>query len=157
MNLRLAEPHRLRRIRFHELLSAEGWRIKVYSIVYGGREPRPELMAAAIDVAADHLHRAPMRDRGCGAGFLGVHEGRGANFVFLDRWGNENELFHSVWLSSPDEPIALRPAAPSDASVCVWDLHLQYFERNAWVECVLANPRGPDVEAYLARRCNEEA
>ncbi|TAH35561.1 MAG: hypothetical protein EYC70_12960 [Planctomycetota bacterium] len=47
--------------------------------------------------------------------------------------------------------------APGQASVCVWDLHLQYQERQAWVECVLADPEGPDLEAYLARRYEGEA
>ena len=33
----------------------------------------------------------------------------------------------------------------------------QYFERQAWIECVLTNPNGPDLEAYLARRFEGEA
>jgi hypothetical protein len=47
----------------------------------------------------------------------------------------------------------MEPAGPS---VCVWDLFLQGFERDAWVEEVLANPRGPDIESYLDRRFDGE-
>ena len=36
-------------------------------------------------------------------GFLGVHDGRTSNFVFLDFWADENELHHHVFVS----PIAL--------------------------------------------------
>jgi hypothetical protein len=31
------------------------------------------------------------------------------------------------------------------------------FERNAWVEAVLANPSGPDIDEYLASTLNEDA
>ncbi len=27
-------------------------------------------------------------------GFIGAHDGRNAAFIFVDFWGNENELFH---------------------------------------------------------------
>lgn len=40
---------------------------------------------------------------------------------------------------------------------CVWDLRVICFERGAWVEQVLANPTGPDVERYLACRLSEDA
>ena len=43
------------------------------------------------------------------------------------------------------EPHQLRP------------IESQSFERSAWVECVLTNPKGPDLEAYLARRFSGEA
>src|SRR3989442_4684264 len=33
---------------------------------------------------------------------------------------------------------------PADSSVCVWDLHLQSFERAAWIKHVLREPDAPD-------------
>ena len=33
---------------------------------------------------------------------------------------------------------------------CVWELAVVDFERRAWIEDVLANPDGPDLERYLA-------
>jgi hypothetical protein len=35
-------------------------------------------------------------------GFLGVHDGRTSNFVFLDYWAEENELHHHVFVSPAD-------------------------------------------------------
>ena len=70
-------------------------------------------------------------------GFIGVHDGRDAAFVFVDFWGNENELFHRVFLSRDNDPEKLEPAEPTDSSVWVWDLHLQSFERTAWIKHVL--------------------
>jgi len=152
MTIRLLEPYGKRPLRFLELWSCEGHRLKVYAILYRCDRPHPDLLAAAKRVAARHLRDHPLAGRAHGVGILGVHDGRGENFVFLDRWADENELHHTVFVSPKDRPADLVPASPAHASVCVWDLEVQHFERDAWVECVLANPAGPDLEAYLARR-----
>jgi len=68
---------------------------------------------------------------------------------------NENELLHTVWVSPVDNPMALHEPAADHNSVCVWNLAVQCFEREAWMQTVLANPAGPDLKAYLLRRMNE--
>ena len=35
---------------------------------------------------------------------------------------------------------------------CVYELAIVEFERRAWIEDVIGNPDGPDVERYLGRR-----
>jgi hypothetical protein len=75
--------------------------------------------------------------------------------VFVDYWGNENELFHHVFLSRSGDPNALIPAKSSDSSVCVWDLRLQLFEREAWIKHVLCKAAAPDFQAYLDERLND--
>ncbi len=87
-----------------------------------------------------------------GLGFLGVHQGRGANFVFIDWWADENELHHHVYVSSPSAPERLEYGMPTGPIACVWDMVVMSFERQAWLETILNNPAGPDPEAYLARR-----
>lgn len=52
------------------------------------------------------------------------------------------------------DPRALTPAQDSDSSICVWDLRLQSFEREAWIKHVLCNPEAPDLESYLGARLN---
>ncbi|PYK04148.1 MAG: hypothetical protein DME63_00660, partial [Verrucomicrobia bacterium] len=54
-------------------------------------------------------------------------------------------------------PEKLSPAKPADASLCVWDLHLQSFERAAWIKHVLREPDAPDFDGYLAERLHEDA
>jgi len=51
----------------------------------------------------------------------------------------------------------LTTAKSSDSSVCVWDLRLQSFEREAWIKHVLRKLTAPDFEGYLAARLNEDA
>lgn len=151
----LIEPYSPRPFRFLELWEVDGWRIKVYGIAYQRGLPRPELVEAAKEQALPHLENNS--DPHYGTGFLGVHDGRGANFVFIDYWADENELHHHVYISPTDDVANFRYATPTGLIACVWDLQLLSFERQAWVETVLANPEGPDVEAYLACTYNGEA
>jgi hypothetical protein len=126
------EPYKPRSFRFIERLCIGGWRMKLYGIAWCGELPRHELIEAAKRIAADQL--AKEESPNYKVGFVGVHDGRGASFVFVDFWGNENELFHRVFLSRGNDPGALAPATAADSSVCVWDLRLQNFEREAWIK-----------------------
>ena len=155
------QPYEARSFRFIELLSigpsATGvvWRTKLYGIAWQRDLPRLELVENAKIIAAEQLaaETAPNYK----VGFIGVHDGRDACFVFVDFWGNENELFHRVFLSRDNDPAQLTPAAPEDSSVCVWDLRLQNFEREAWIKHVLRRPDAPDFDGYLSERLNERA
>jgi hypothetical protein len=148
-------PYRARRIRPLGLWSAAGFRLKAYAIEHAG--PADEaLVAAARRMIERDLAERPTAQTTYGVGFVGVHDGRGMNQVFLDLWCNENELIHRVWISPKDDPGALVPPPADFNSVCVWDLGLQAKERDAWLACALARAGGPDLEAYLARRFDGE-
>jgi len=96
--------------------------MKLYGIAWRRELPRAHLLEAAKRIAAEVLRNAvPNNDE---VGFIGAHDGRKACLVFVDYWGNEDELFHRVFLSRSNDPDALAPATSSDLSVCVWDLHL---------------------------------
>ncbi len=154
--IQLREPYQPRPIRCLELWQAADWRIKVYGIAYQRTTPRPILVEAAKTVAQKHLAETAQQHHHYGAGFLGVHDGRGANFIFLGYWADENELHHHVYISPTERPEALEYATPSGLIACVWDLRVMCFERQAWLEEVLANPAGPDIEKYLTRQLNED-
>lgn len=149
------QPYEKRSFRFIELLSIHDWRMKLYGIAWRGELPRPELVEAAKRIAADVLARETANNYK--VGFIGAHEGKNASFVFVDFWGNENELFHRVYLTRSNDPQALTAAQTSDSSVCVWDLRLQDFEREAWIKHILRKANTPDFEGYLTERLNEEA
>ncbi len=149
------QPYEARAFRFIELLSLGDWRMKLYGIAWSGERPRPELLETARKIAAEQLAQEKSNDYR--VGFIGAHDGRNACFVFVDFWGNENELFHRVFLSRRNDPTQLSAANTSDSSVCVWDLRLQSFEREAWIKHVLRNPNRPDFEGYLGERLSENA
>ncbi len=145
-----------RSIRFLDVLRAPSFRIKVYSITLLNANLSPLLLEAAKARMLQHLREETMLQKFHGVGFMGVHQGNGINQVFLDRWMNENELHHVVYSSPSDRPKALGRAAPDHNSVCVWDLYLQSFEREAWIESVLKTPMSPDYDKYLSIVCHQE-
>ena len=154
--IELREPYRPRPIRFLEEWRDAGWRLKVYGIAYKGERPRAPLVETAKRVARARLPQPAMGEGRYGVGFLGVHDGRTANFVFIDWWADENELHHHVYTAASDELENLNYVTPTGLSACVWDLRVQSFERDAWLEEVLKNSRGAGVEGYMARRLNED-
>lgn len=144
-------PFQTRPVCFLGLWELAGWRLKAYGIAFaraGGR-PRTELIEASRRLAAEHLRRSNTRHQHYGVGFIGIHDGRGENQVFIDRWINSNELLHEYYVSPTDDPTTLTRAGPDHNSVCVWDLALQWREREAWIRNVIGSPSTPDVEAYL--------
>jgi hypothetical protein len=154
--MRLAEPYATRPVRCLEVAEFDGWRVKVYGIAYAGDVPEQALVDAALDIARSRLPSPANTHNRYGVGFLGVHQGRDSNFVFLDWWQEENELHHHVWFSSQREPTDLREEQPQDPMACAWDVGVLAHERTAWVSHVLANPSGPDLDAYLSDQLNAE-
>ena len=155
--IELREPYEKRPIRFLEEWREEGWRLKVYGIAYRRGRPRVELIETAKRLARGKLPRPADGEGRYGVGFLGVHDGRGANFVFVAWWADENELHYHVWAGPSEEPQSLEYINEKGPAACVWDLRVVGFERDAWVAEVLAREAGPDVDAYLSRRLNEDA
>lgn len=152
MNPNLSEPYRPRPIRFLGLWDTPGFQLKAYGIAHDRELPRSPLVRAARDLAETQLAVVAAGQNHYGVGFVGIHDGRGGNFVFVDWWADENELHHHVWVSPHDRPAELEEVTPTGLSACVWDLAVICHERGAWVECVLANPGGPNLQAYLSKR-----
>jgi hypothetical protein len=47
--------------------------------------------------------------------------------------------------------MAARDISSTDLMACVWEMGVQARERQAWNERVLADPAGPDLDAYDQR------
>lgn len=154
--MQLQEPYQSRPIRFLELWQTAGWTLKLYGIAYRRPSPRPELLVAAKSAAVAHLAKIQTNNH-YHLGFMGVHDGRGANFVFVDYWADENELHHHVYVSPATQPANLEYVTPTGLIACVWDLRVICFECQAWLETVLVNPAGPNLQQYLERRLHEDA
>jgi hypothetical protein len=148
----LLEPYSTRRIRFLDLWDVDGWRIKLYGIRYKGDSPDPMLVERAKALAARELASFQERVPVYGVGYVGVHDARSGPLAFLDIWANENEIRHFAYTAPESRPDLLHRAQREQVSYCIWDMTLADFERRAWHECMLTNPDGPDMDAYLARR-----
>lgn len=129
----------------------------MYGISRHHQRPPAALVAAAKRIAEHRLPAACDHDDAYGVGFLAVHEGRDANFVVVNWWNRESELQRHVYRSALETPEALHDVTATGISGTVWDLQILWFERNAWVEKVLGNPRGPDIQAYLKKCLSDQA
>ena len=83
------EPYQPPAFRFIELCRFGKWKMKLYGIAGQSEFPRTKLLAAAKKIAATQLAKFEPND--FYLGFIGVHDGRNAAFIFVDFWGNENE------------------------------------------------------------------
>ena len=114
------EPYKPRAFRFIELCRFGKWQMKLYGIACLGEFPRTELPAAAKKIAVTELAKFEPND--FYLGFIGVHDGRNAAFIFVDFWGNENELFHRVFLSRGDKFLIFLPRTirPRPSACGIW-------------------------------------
>ncbi|MGH3022646.1 MAG: isochorismatase [Gaiellaceae bacterium] len=147
----LGAPHRPRPIRFLRRQDLGDWRLKLYSITLPGKEPRPELVDAVLDLAPDVFPQPAVDESRYGTGFVTIHDSATFGIALYYWWQSENELHQRIYLSPLDDPTALKKMA-DPAAGCVWELQVVDFESRAWLADVLANPDGPDVELYLTRR-----
>lgn len=152
----LSAPYAVRPIRFLELASHGDWTVKVYTIT-AGRPISKELVSAAKRLAFKKLDEwrretRPWPDHS--AASLIVHHGEGANYIVLDWWVDESILQHHVWSSPIDAPERFTYLSPLGIGVCVWEMEVLQFEREAWIAYVLGRSGGPDMEAYFAAHLN---
>jgi hypothetical protein len=150
--IELPEPYAARTIRFLELWEESGWRLKVYGITYRRGGPGSGLVRVARGLARACLPRPAAGEGRYGVGFLGVHQGRGANLVFVDWWADANELHHHVFTAPPERPLLFEDVTGSGLAACVWDLAVIGFERQAWINSVLIDPGEAGIDDYLACR-----
>lgn len=114
-----------------------------------GELPKPEFLERH---AATVLSEAPARGDHP-AGFLILHRGAEGTYLLVSQWYDADMLKHWVRGAVVDAEgnTAFTPLAERDLIACVWELEVVRFERDAWVNTVLA--RGGDdraaIDAYL--------
>ena len=102
-----------------------------------------------------HLPNPAITDSRYGLGFLIIHQGEHRNWLLLDWWYDQEILKQHLYSSPLDNPGTIT-RAEQDLLACTWELAVHGFERQAWIDTVLNNPTGPDVEAYLNQRLNAD-
>jgi hypothetical protein len=146
------EPYQPRTIHFVDLYDSQGWKLKVYSILYPDKTLDAPLVEAAKQTALDFLPDSTEPGH-YGVGFISVHQGKSYDFVTVGYWTYSTELRHQSYMRASSAAATLAPLS-TELSSDVWDLRLLGFEREAWVNEVLkVNPPTPDV--YLAKRLSE--
>ena len=157
--IHLNSPYKTRPVRFLQLAEHAGWRMKVYGIRFsedGTQEvPDKEIVELAMPAMLAQLPQPAVTDSRYGVGFLIIHQGQHRNWLLLDWWYDQEIIKQQLFSSPLDGPDQITPAE-SDLLACTWELAVHGFERQAWIDKVLNNPAGPDLEAYLNQHLNED-
>jgi hypothetical protein len=143
---RLAHAYHQRRCAYVSEERIGDWRLKLYALARPEQGVRPALVEATRKLAAESL--PGVDDAHHGAAFAIAHDARWP-IALVYWWQDENELHSSIYAGP--EPDQLSPAGPT-AMGCVWELGVVEFERRAWIDDVIGNPDGPDIDGYMARR-----
>ncbi len=143
------DQYRTRPVRFLELWPCDGWQVKVYGIAYQRQAPRAELVSAAKRVAQGRLPQPPHAGERAGAAILIVHDALGSTWALV-QWWEGNILHHHVYGGDAATPSSL-VLVTGGPMACTYELAVIGFERQAWVDHVLAAPE-PDLGAYLSAR-----
>lgn len=122
--------------------------MKVYGISARDDRPPEPFVTAGLALASTILPMPPTGDGRHGVGFMGVHDGQNAAFVFVSWWGKTYELNHVLYRGARGQPETLAPVERTLFG-CTWDLHVIAFERDAWISSIVRADDGPDVETYL--------
>jgi hypothetical protein len=147
------ERYKPRPIEFHDIRLIGEWRLKTYSIIYGDQPLNWTAFQPGIEMIVKELPLPPCTGERPGVGFLILHQGRNTSYLVLGWWDRENELPLRVYILAQDKK-TWRKAKGSE-SICVWDLQVLWFEREAYVETILSGKTSPDpTESYLDRRLN---
>jgi hypothetical protein len=119
------------------------WRCKLYGIADPDKGVRAELLEATRELAGRSLP-----DTGYGASFAIAHDAA-YPIALVYWWQGSNELHQRAFIGETID--ALEPVEWTPAG-CVYELAIIEFERRAWIDDVIGNPDGPDVDRYLSRR-----
>jgi hypothetical protein len=145
-----SEEYRPRRTTFHDVRELEGWRLKVFSIVYGTGVMEWTVYDDVWPLIRSALPQPAVTPCRPGVGFFIAHTGRGVHYAVLGWWDNENELPIRLFVREFGDNTEWRAGTGAE-SVCVWDIQVIAHERDVYVAQVLSKPDQPDLEGYLYR------
>ncbi len=127
------------------------WRIKINVITLSAAASDvTDVVEAAWDTSGSVLRALPETDIDTNLGFLTVHVGLAGVWLLIDRWEDCDILRHHHFHATLADPTRFTDVSQEHYGPCVWELAVQAFERQAWLDHVLANPAGPDIEGYLS-------
>ncbi|MEM6431944.1 MAG: isochorismatase, partial [Deinococcota bacterium] len=75
-------------------------------------------------------------------------QAREANFLLVDWWTEENTLAQALYMSQFTTPQQFEAVTSPALVGCVWEIQIQSFEKDAWIQHVLTNAQA-DIEGYL--------
>jgi len=142
--------YRPRTFSFQGARTSGRWRVKINVITVRDTASQfTDIVEAAWETVVSILRGVPETDIDTNVAFLTLHVGTAGVWLLIDRWEDGDMLRHHHFRAALDDPIHFADVSSDHYGPCVWELAVQAYERQAWLTHVLANPAGPDIEAYL--------
>lgn len=143
-----------RLVKAHAPVEVCGRILKVYGMF---RDPERRSTVPEPDWLRQHaasVFREPLQPGDHPVGFLILHYGSEGDYLLVSQWYDADMLKHWVRgaVVDADGCTTFAPLAQRDLIACVWELEVINFERDAWVNTVLARGRLDQaaLDAYLA-------
>jgi hypothetical protein len=150
--------YKQRKTDFHQLLSINGWTIKVYTITIRRSLHPARRYARQIAKLPEWLEKS--RELGFetyGTAFLIVHEGTDGVWTLINWWTGGEILQSLTFHTAFDRRTEFQPFRGEGFVACVWEMAVIVFERAMWIEHILKKARRPDFETYFAQTLTIEA
>lgn len=141
-----------RHIRYLQQIDHADWRIKTYGIAQQAEASFDAQIEAARQTVLPSLPQPALNEHRYGVGFLIIHQGSMANWLLLDWWEHVDILRNLVFSAPHEDPANVQPVTDKGIMSCVYELEVQQFERQAWIDTVLKPGGKPDFGRYLNTR-----
>jgi hypothetical protein len=125
------------------------WRIKLYGLAAPEKGVRPALLDTTKRLASEVL--PPVDDDHHGVAFAIAHDAR-FPIALIYWWQGLNEIHQRIFAGPEGSDPSDLEEITGQPMGCVWELGIVEFERRAWIDEVIGNADGPDLDAYLMRR-----
>ncbi len=130
-----SQPFVPRTVRAGGVLEHGGWRLKRYDIHIEGDPLDEGVYARGRAFALELLPEPSQTSLRPGVGFVICHRGAAVDYLILNWWDNENELFQRICIRA--RPDGAWEPGEGRGSFCVWDAEVIWQERQAYVRHVL--------------------
>ena len=139
--LALANGYHSRKVRPTGTVTVAGHEVKTYAIEAPGRVVTDADISAAVDVAARHLASVSLRGS-LGLAVVIFHAGGDGDYVLVHTWTEGYMSDLAVFVGPANDHARLRPGR-SGLAPCVWEAAVLAYERDAFVEHLLAGNGAP--------------
>ncbi|MFZ1688135.1 MAG: hypothetical protein WAU70_11970 [Flavobacteriales bacterium] len=135
-----------------------GWHVKTYSISVHAERVDEDVVERVRQLLPGWLTNCTLYDLPTyRIATLIVHEGREGYFAIVSWWIDSNMLQTSVYFSTDPIHRDFRLFSDNGIFTCIWEMAVLWFERNAWVECVLKAPKDPQAFVrYMEQHFNAD-
>ncbi|MFB5663703.1 hypothetical protein [Alteribacillus sp. HJP-4] len=150
----LTDSYKKRPIRCLEIWEYDKWKMKLYSISCNKEKISKIVVDTTKRITEQDILES--KNNSYKLGFSIAHQAREAVFILVNWWIKDNMLRSHIYRSPLHSPEKIINVTSTGESMCIWEIYVLNFERNAWVKHVLQNQSKESISNYLHCQLNDE-